>query len=64
MHVTAKPDMKVNTKVNSEWSRLVIDADLPIDFRLQSLLQGFDLIDLTPATSGRSHPVGPKLWNL
>ena len=59
-----KPDMKVNTKVNPEGARLVTDAGFPIDFRLQSLPQASDLIDLESATLGGSHPMGPKLWNL
>ena len=55
-----------NVRMNfrPEGARLVIDAGLHIAFRLQSLPQESDLIDLTPGTSGRSHPMGPKLWNL
>ena len=64
MHVTLKVNTNVNTKVNSEWSCLVVDAGLPIGSRLQSLPQRSDLIDLTSGTTGGSHPLGPKLWNL
>ena len=66
MHVTLKPDTKVNTKVRPEGARLLIDAAVPIESRLQNLPQGSDIIDLTPATTGKSHPnvTGPKLWNL
>ena len=64
MHVTLKVNTKPDTKVNPEGARLRIDAGLPNGFRLQSLPQRSDLIDLTPATTGRSHPMGPKLWNL
>ena len=60
MHVT----LKVNTKLRPDGARLVIDAGLPDESRLQNLPQESDLIDLTPGTTGGSHPLGPKLWNL
>ena len=62
--VNTKPDTKVNTRVNPDGARLRIDAGLPNGFRLQSLPQRSDLIDLTPARTRGSHPTGPKLWNL
>ena len=64
LKVRTKVITKVNTKVRPERSRLIIDAGLPNDYRLQSLPQRSDVIDLTSATRRSEPPLGPKLWNV